>query len=50
MVGVEMRFLYLECESNFLEGAIWVMNNARALGGKKCDRRCILFIISSSLK
>lgn len=29
MVGVEMRFLYLEYESNFFEGAIWIMNNAR---------------------
>lgn len=39
MVGVEMSFLCLEYESHFLGGAVWVMNNARELGSKKCDRK-----------
>lgn len=39
MVGVEMSFLYLEYESRFLGAAVGVMNNARELGRKKCDRR-----------
>jgi len=39
MAGMEMSFLYLECESHFLGSAIWVMNNTRELRRKKCDRR-----------
>lgn len=32
-------FLYLEYESYFIGSAVWVVNDARELGRKKCDRR-----------
>lgn len=38
MAGVEMSFLYLGYESNFLGHVTWIMNDARELGRKKRDR------------